>query len=187
MPAKNINLLTESDFETTPLGQFLRWSLTYGRYIIVSTEIIVLLAFIYRFSLDRQITDLHDEIEQKSQIISVNQKFETKFRNLQTRFAQISTLAQNQDIPARVIRHLEDVTPTGITLETLSFSANSVSLKATADTNGSLSVFINNLKSSPLLSKVNVSTLSKNKDVEQNILFSVEAIVGQQTINENQL
>ncbi|HCS79450.1 TPA: hypothetical protein DIV55_06990, partial [Patescibacteria group bacterium] len=68
-PAKPINLLTRKDFDASLVGRILRWSLIYGRYIIVSTEIIVLLAFIYRFSLDRQITDLNEEIEQKSAIV----------------------------------------------------------------------------------------------------------------------
>ena len=44
MPAKAINLLPERTFEKTIVGRILRWSLTYGRYIIISTEIIVLAA-----------------------------------------------------------------------------------------------------------------------------------------------
>ena len=90
MPAKTINLLIHTDFDKTFLGKFLRWSLTYGRYIIICTEIIVLLAFIYRFSLDRKITDLNDEIEQKSAIIAANSNFEEQFRNLQFRTEQIT-------------------------------------------------------------------------------------------------
>ena len=60
-----INLLSKKDLEEKALGRFLKWSLSFGRYIIVGTEIIVLIAFFSRFKLDRQLTDLHEAINQK--------------------------------------------------------------------------------------------------------------------------
>ena len=105
-PAKPINLLTRKDFDASVVGRILRWSLIYGRYIIVSTEIIVLLAFIYRFSLDRQITDLNEEIEQKSAIVIANQAFEKSFRNLQSRVDQIAGLFTDQDIVPQIVHPL---------------------------------------------------------------------------------
>ena len=67
MPAKpiEINLLGQEDLKHTPQGRILNWALTYGRDIMIGTEIVVLLAFISRFSLDRKLTDLKEEISQK--------------------------------------------------------------------------------------------------------------------------
>lgn len=173
MPAKTINLLTQKEFDKSPLGRLLRWSLSYGRYIIVSTEIIVLLAFIYRFSLDRKITDLNDEIEQKSAIVEANLGFENRFRNLQKRVDQIAILFTNQDLVIQVLKHLEQITPTGIRYASFSFSDNLISINGTANTNTSLSFFITNLKSSPLLTNIDITSLSKKSSTE--ITFMVDA------------
>src|SRR3989344_3425468 len=68
----DINLIGEGDFSRTPIGRIVTWATTYGRYIMILTEIIVLLAFISRFSLDRKLTDLKEEITQKQAIIETN-------------------------------------------------------------------------------------------------------------------
>src|SRR3972149_8149847 len=94
MPATDIkiNLLGDSEMEHTPLGRIVAWAVTYGRYITIGTEIIVRLAFISRFSLDRKLTDLNDEIFQKQAIIEANSAFESDFRTLQDTITKIQTL-----------------------------------------------------------------------------------------------
>ncbi len=161
MPAHNINLLPHKEFDQTVLGKLLRWALTYGRYIIVSTEVIVLLAFIYRFSLDRKITDLNDEIIQKSAIVQANMPFEQQFRNLQLRVQQVGNLFSNQDLLPKLLKHMENITPTGIRFTALAFSENAISAQVTASDTQVLSVFIQNLKSSDMLSDVNIGNINK--------------------------
>ena len=67
MPKKltplSINLMPGR--ETSFGEKFLNWSLTFGRYIIIGTEIIVLVAFFSRFKLDRDFIDLHDQVKEK--------------------------------------------------------------------------------------------------------------------------
>lgn len=175
MPAKNINLLTRKDFDQTLLGKFLRWSLTYGRYIIICTEIIVLLAFIYRFSLDRKITDLEEDIQQKSAIITANQGFEQQFRNLQSRVDQISELDANQSTIVIILHHLESITPTGIVYKSFQFAEGKIVVNATAQTNSSLALFLYNLKKSTLLTNINIPSLSRSNASLGEIVFSVDA------------
>jgi len=177
VPAKNINLLIHVDFDKTILGKFLRWSLTYGRYIIICTEIVVLLAFIYRFSLDRKITDLNDEIDQKSAIIVANTGFETQFRNLQFRTQKITELVSTQNTALNVIRHLEQITPSGIILESFSLQNNSLSVQASADTNSTLALYLSQLKASAFISDVTITSLSKKIAGTGEISFRMEAAV----------
>ena len=82
MPADSIriNLLGQQDLEHTPWGRIVSWATTYGRYIMITTEIMVLLAFISRFSLDRKNTDLTEEVTQKQAILEANTSFETSDR-----------------------------------------------------------------------------------------------------------
>ena len=151
MPANDINLLPKKDFDRNLLGRFLRWSLTYGRYIIVCTEIIVLLAFIYRFSLDRQITDLNENVDQKAAIVEANLTFEHSFRNLQLRTERIAQLLTNQGLPVKVLLHLQEITPKGIIYSNYVFADNSIRITAVAETNLHLALFLQQLKNSPLL------------------------------------
>lgn len=177
MPAKNINLIPQKDFDQTPIGRILRWSLTYGRYIIVCTEIVVLLAFIYRFSLDRQITDLNEEIDQKSAIILANREFERQFRNLQKRTEFIGGLATNQPVVVELLRHLESITPQGVQFNSYGFSEGTLTIGATASTNTHLALFLNNLKSSEMLGSVNIVSLTKKGAGTSETSFQLEATV----------
>ncbi len=177
MPAKTINLLPRKDFDKTTLGKFLRWSLTYGRYIIICTEIIVLLAFIYRFSLDRQITDLGDEIDQKSAIISANQVFELQFRNLQSRTNHIGELFTNQDLVLKIIHKLETITPAGIKYTNFSYSGRVVNIVASTQTNIQLAQFLNNLNATPQFTKINIESISKTKGANGTITFQFSTTV----------
>ena len=161
MPAIKINLLDRPSFEKTPLGAFLSWALSYGRYIVVCTEIVVLLAFIYRFSLDRKITDLTEEINDKTAIIQANSAFEAQYRILQNRFIEIGKIFDTQDISLSTLKHLEQITPTGIKFTTLNVSGKNLTISAQADSNLSLSTFIANLKTSNKLAQINLTGLNK--------------------------
>lgn len=182
MPAKTINLLPRKDFDKTPLGRFLRWSLTYGRYIIICTEIIVLMAFIYRFSLDRQITDINEDIQQKQAIIEANQGFEEQFRNLQKRTLQIKQLFENQDLSLTILKHLEKITPEGILLTSFNFTKDHVNITAASTTNYDLALFLNNLKASPILTRVNIATIKRQSAGTGEIVFQIDAAIREQPI-----
>lgn len=161
MPATAINLLGSDDFEKTPLGKFLRWSLTYGRYIIICTEIIVLLAFIFRFSLDRQITDLEEEVAQKIAIIEANEPFEQQFRILQARVNQIGLLTKNQTQNVIILRHLVEITPPGIIFTQYTYSEDAVEVLARANSSATLAQYIRALRGSDKLTDINVTTINK--------------------------
>jgi Tfp pilus assembly protein PilN len=175
MPAIKINLLEHKKLDSTPLGSILMWALTYGRYIIVCTEIIVLLAFIWRFSLDRKITDLSEEINQKVAIIEANLPFENQFRNLQKRIDQIGVLTENQNLSITILKHLEKITPAGIQYRSYNFENQKISISALASTTISLNVFLKNLKTSTYLTNINVVSLSKNNTGKGETTFEIEA------------
>lgn len=184
MPAININLIEHKNLDNTPLGNLLRWSLTYGRYIIVCTEIVVLLAFIWRFSLDRTITDLSEEIDQKIAIIEANAVFENQFRNLQQRIVEIGKLSQNQNLGAIIIRHLEQITPSGIQFASLNYDGKKINIQASAASSVSLKIFLKNLKSSEYLTNINLVGLNKSNTGKGETIFQIEAMIKNPSISE---
>ena len=65
----NINLIVKEDLGEALSSQILSWALTYGRYIIIITQIVVLSVFFLRFKLDRDHTDLKEAVTQKQALL----------------------------------------------------------------------------------------------------------------------
>src|SRR6185312_966933 len=79
------------------VDRFIRFALTTGRVVVILTEVIALGAFLYRFTLDRTLVDLHDRIQQGQAVVNLLKDNETTFRNLQDRLALASTLTKEED------------------------------------------------------------------------------------------
>ncbi len=158
-----INLFPRKSFNQTFVGRFLQWALTYGRYIIIGTEIVVLLAFVSRFKLDRDLNDLREEIEQKQAIILVNRDFENEIRSIQNHLSQISAIKTDQTFAILLLRHIETITPADVSFEFLSVSNNSMILTAKSTSAEGLTLFINNLKQSPFFADVKVNNLKQEE------------------------
>lgn len=69
-----------------------KWVINVGKIIILVAQIIAMSALFYRFTLDRQITDLHDRIKTKETIVKNQAEKEQEYRNLQKRLADIKII-----------------------------------------------------------------------------------------------
>ncbi len=154
----DINLLPG---EKQPLGKFLTWVLTYGRYIIIGTEIIVLLAFLSRFKFDRELTDLHQSIAQKQAVILAANDLEKKVRNLQNHLLIIKRLEKQRDTSPELLSAFEQLTPSEVTLTEISLNSNRLTISAVAVTNQSFTTFIKNLSSSSFFGDISLDNVRK--------------------------
>ena len=179
MPAKSIsiNLLGDSEMEHTPLGRIVGWAVTYGRYIMIGTEIVVLLAFISRFSLDRKLTDLKEEISQKQDIIEANLEFERDVRQLQDKLAKIQTLINPPIDPFLAISQFQTILPQGVYLKSYDLSKRTINISAVAGSTLSFSQFMYNLQSTKTLSSIDIGDIKR--DPLAGIQFSVTAQMSQ--------
>ncbi len=177
MPAEpiRINLLGSQDLEHTPWGRIVSWATTYGRYIMITTEIVVLLAFISRFSLDRKNTDLTEEVTQKQAILEANVAFEQSIRNLQANIATAQKLMANQTKPLDIATMMETVLPADVYLTSFSLTANKLTLEATAGSTAGFAQLLSNLQS--LKQFQNVSLTNVNRTASTGIVFQVSANV----------
>ncbi|MBI1869435.1 hypothetical protein HYS11_00505, partial [Candidatus Gottesmanbacteria bacterium] len=116
----SINLLPGGKDGKRYGGKFLQWALTYGRYIIIFTELIVLIAFFSRFKFDQELSDLHEIIQQKQAVISSVAEFETEVHLLQARIAQIKTIDRNHELYPKTLHLLDDLLPDDVVLKRLS-------------------------------------------------------------------
>ena len=167
MPAnkhRNINLLPREDFERTTLGRIMKWALTSFRFIVIVVEFVVIGGFLFRFYLDVQISNLDDEIQQKSALISSRSSFEQEFRAIQKRleiYAQI-TDEDNKTSPAFL-----DVTaslPSDTQLLSFTKRRDTLEISGATLNEASIGSFISNLEQKDRFLEVSLKQISIPKD-----------------------
>ncbi len=167
----DINLLESQEKK---VGKFLTWVLSYGRYIIIGTEIIVLLAFLSRFKLDRELTDLHQSIADKQAIILAASDLENQVRTLQNHLIIIKKLDQQRGYPPKLLTSFETMIPTDVTLMEIIINDSKIKLTAVALSNDGFRAFLNNLAASEYFSDISLDDVTKNTE-GTGVKFSVSA------------
>lgn len=140
---------------------------------MIGTEIIVLLAFISRFSLDRKLTDLKEEFTQKQDIIEANQGFEKDFRTLQDKLSKIKTLVSQPTNPLDALIIFQTLLPQGVYLRGFDLSKDVLSVNATAGSTGSFAQFMTNLQASKFFTGIEIGDIKR--DPISGIQFSFTA------------
>lgn len=173
IPKIDISLLPQK--ELSPGEKFLKWALTFGRYIIIGTEIIVLLAFVSRFKLDRDLSDLNERISQKQAVVVNFETLENNVRSLQSHLAEIKKLEEKQISYLSFFDYLLEVTPQEVIFSDLSLSPEKLSLVAFSSSNNSFALFLQNLKNSPKIKQINLQSITKSETEEKGIKFTATA------------
>jgi Tfp pilus assembly protein PilN len=169
-----INLIPQDPFFKTAPGRILKWALTAGRYIVIFTELIVIISFITRFTLDRQDTDLNNSIHQKKVIIESYGDFEQQFRETQRKISDYQQIEQLDNL-ADVFPSLTEIIPKGVVLENLSIQPDQVFLSGTVLSQLSLNLLINNIQISKEFNNVVVRNVETIDEKTPGYLFTLEA------------
>lgn len=168
MPAQSktlkINLLPREDFEYTFPGLFLKWALSYGRYIIIITQIIVLSVFFLRFKLDREHVDLKESISEKQALFSSVSDVENEIRNIQNHLLNIKKLEEGQYNSLQVLNFLQDNTPIDVTYNGLKISDTDLVLNGKGNNLRSLSSLLLQLKRSNKFSEITLDDIKRQLD-----------------------
>lgn len=142
---------------------------------MIFTELIVILSFVSRFSLDRQITDLNDSIFQKQTIIESFGDLEKNMRAIQKKldnYTQVEPTAELVDI----FPELQKITPPGIELSQLIIKSGSISFTGTTASQPTLNTLINNLELSPAFSDVQVNKIETSQEQQGRLQFVIQAV-----------
>lgn len=155
----DVNLLPGDDLAGRPGGIFLQWALTWGKRIVVTTELIVILAFLSRFWLDTEVANLSEAIDQKKLVVQSESDFEKQFRSLSQRVAKAKAL-ESLPTPLSVYDKVQPLIPATVFVSQLSVDTQTVSLVASAD-EASLGKMAEAFKNSPEFSNVSVEGVSQ--------------------------
>ncbi len=155
-----INLLPQKG--ESFLTQFLNWTLTIGRLLIILVEMVALGTFLYRFDLDMKIVDLHDKIEAQSFIVANFQKSEENFRDIQDRLALVG---RYDAIGTTTTSIFSDITKLGqgkVTFKNLTIDTENAKIEMQAASTETLSQFVTALRAHPSVTGVIVDKVENN-------------------------
>lgn len=159
----SINLLPEDEFLGSAIGRIIRWAISVGRYLVIFTEIIVIVSFATRFGLDRRVTDLNQSITKKTAIIESYSGLEAEFRSAQERLKEYSELEKQRNLTV-AFEQLSNVTPPDVSVTTLVVRQKTVEISGTTASQTAFNHLINNLQLSPYFSEVSIDTVGDSED-----------------------
>ncbi len=157
-----INLIPQDPFFKTKLGQAMTWSLNVGRYIVIFTQVVVIIGFASRFVLDRMLTDLNESIYQKKLMIESQAQLERDFRLAQAKISSYQQLQQQSNL-VEVFPLLQQIVPTNFRLRDLTIQQSQISGNSIAFSNEAVNLFISNLQLSPHFENITVSRIEASE------------------------
>lgn len=139
--------------------RFIGWALTIGRIVVIGTELIALICFVYRFSLDSQLIDLHSKIKQEQAVINFLKKDEEAYRNLQDRLFVADAFSVIGTEKIKIFNDVLGFTPQGISFTDFSLNNNYLRIVANVESISSLSSFVESLNKYPETDSVSIDKI----------------------------
>ena len=150
------------------------WLVNTGRWIIVFTQLFVIIAFLSRFWLDQEIADLYAKTSQKVTIIEAAQEFEEEFRSLQNRLIKIDKVNEERQNVNEKIEKIIALLPSQINLRSIQVRDKEVSFLIVSRNEQALIDFFKNLIIAPYLEQVSIDSISsKTFGLETELLVKV--------------
>lgn len=175
----SLNLYPEDPFYDSIVGKTLKWSVTVGRHIVIFTEVVVIVSFLSRFILDRQLADLNRAILGKQSIVESYGTLEEDFRELQQKSRDINSILANQG-KYSILEELSSLTPPGeVRYEQISLSNNRLSLDGVALSNRSLSLLVDGLRTNPKFQNVAINNVQSGENNDPSIYFTLSMQIRQ--------
>ncbi len=168
MSNHGINLLPEKSRNFTE--KVLYFALHYLRYIIVITQIVVITVFFFRFTIDQQIVDLKEKVNQKQEIIKLTAPIVVEAHEVSGKMDYIKKQTTLQDKFLANINSVFSSVPKEISLFELDISDKSVTLRGKSTTIEAVRYINAILQKRPGFKKVRIDTVVKSQD---GFIFSI--------------
>lgn len=168
-----INLLPKTEFEISFWGRFLKWSLTAGRYIIILTELLVIMAFMSRFKLDHDLSDLNDTILGKQALLEASSNTEKVLRLTQARLNFADQKIKSGQNSSETISKITSLIPLGIEFDSLTLVEKNLTLNMTSSSELPLGTFIQALSSDKMFKSVDLTSVSSESEAGLKFVIKV--------------
>jgi hypothetical protein len=162
----NLNLLYPQGVPQKIYIKFLKWLISYGRFIVVGVEIIVLACFGMRFKLDADLADLKEKINSQVPYLESLVVDEAVIKQTHLRLATAQSTYNLSPSWLKTLNEISSLTPLDVKLTTLTIEKNptlpTLAFKISAQTpsHNMLSVFLVGLRESKAFKDVGLSNIS---------------------------
>lgn len=170
---RSINLLPRDAFESSTLGTVLEWSLVFGKWAVILTELVVMGAFLYRFALDRNLTDLRKSIAADVAVVKSYEQVERDYILAQKQIEQAKQAMSAQDLMLKTMSELGHITPSEVWFDRITLSPTTLSLTAYAASLPGFGQFLTGVQADPLFSGVRVGKLESSSSKGAQIQFDI--------------
>lgn len=177
-----INLLPRDSFESSQMGIVLSWLLSFGKWAVIITQLIVMGAFLWRFSLDRELTDLKKSIAKNVAVIKSYEQIERDFVLTQKRLATAKTVIAQQKAITEELSTLASVTPLDVWYEKLTITPTSTTLAAYSRSLPGFSQFLSAIQRDTRYSSVSVARIQDGG--VQNAQMQFEVSMGRASVEK---
>lgn len=175
----SINLMPRDPFADSTLGKVLMWALSIGRYIVVFTELIVIISFLSRFRLDRTLTDLNENIAKQKAIVLSYQSLEPDFRRVQSLTQLVRDAEPIVPFPD-LLEAISQVLPPDVKLDDIRIAGPDIQMTASALSTQGFSQFVRGLESLESVTDVSLGQVESEEQASL-ITFGISAsLVAQQ-------
>lgn len=174
---KSINLLPKDSFESSNLGVVLTWALAFGKWTVIVTQLVVISAFLYRFILDRQVTNLRKEIDQQVAVIQSYAQMEKEFVVLQERLRFAAPAMASQAQISKYLTYIQSITPQDVTFERLNISSKTIQFSARSSSLTGFSQMLTQLQNNKDFSAVSVAKIENSTDSNNLLSFDISVNV----------
>lgn len=154
-----INLIGKARISVA--DSFLKWALNVGRIVIVATELIALSALIYRFTVDRKIIDLHDQIKRTEILVKAQSAKEVDYRGIQERLLNIKETEKDTQAKIEIMNEILDSIASGNFSSTnLTVSQRSINVNGVAFSIFPINNLLELLKENPNVDAISLDEVS---------------------------
>ncbi len=116
-----INLLSFKEGPLTFWEKFYIWALSIGRYIIIITELIVLIGFFLKFKVDNDIANIKTDLNANVEVLKENQAKENEIKIYQKRISTQEAIMNNQSPIYSLLTHTISLIPPTVKVDSLNF------------------------------------------------------------------
>lgn len=155
-----INLLPQGRHEAFSDKVFY-FILNYLRYIIIITQLVVIIVFVEKFTTDQQIVDLQESIDQKYEILSVFQPLAKDATSLSFKMKEVNNILKSQETLPKILTYLLSAFPKEIYLQQLSVKDDTVLMHGTTTDPLVLREFYRRLTVEKLFDTVDLKNINK--------------------------
>lgn len=160
----NLNILFPQGTPQKLPIKFLKWLLSYGRFIALVVEAVVIVTFVARFKLDADLASLKDKINAQVPFIQSLSQDEAQIKQTQLKLTQIRTVYASEPNWQSILTEISNQLPAGVTLSVINLDHTQPVLafrvNGQASSNSDLATFIAGLKQDQTFNNINLTNVT---------------------------